>query len=153
MPIDAQTRLLRVLQEGEFLTVGGTSPIKTNVRIIAATNKSLGDQIKLGAFREDLYYRINVIPITLPPLRERKDDLPSLVNHFMSKNAPNDNASRIEQDALNYIKNYDWSNIRELENFIKRLITLYPNEIISLDIIKNEFSFWIKKITKQIVSN
>ena len=146
MPIDAQTRLLRVLQEGEFLTVGGTSPIKTNVRIIAATNKSLGDQIKLGAFREDLYYRINVIPITLPPLRERKDDLPSLVNHFMAKNAPNDNASRIEQDALNYIKNYDWpGNIRELENFIKRLITLYPNEIISLDIIKNEFSFLDQK--------
>ena len=142
MPIDAQTRLLRVLQEGEFLTVGGTSPIKTNVRIIAATNKSLGDQIKLGAFREDLYYRINVIPITLPPLRDRKDDLPSLVNHFMAKNVPNDNASRIDQDALNYIKNYDWpGNIRELENFIKRLITLYPNEIISLDIIKNEFSY------------
>ena len=70
------------------------------------------------------------------------------------KNAPNDNASRIEQDALSYINNYDWpGNIRELENFIKRLITLYPNEIISLDIIKNEFSFWIKKIIKQIASN
>ncbi len=142
MPIDAQTRLLRVLQEGEFLTVGGTSPIKTNVRIIAATNKSLADQIKLGAFREDLYYRINVIPIMLPPLRDRKDDLPALVNHFMAKNVPNDNSSRIEQVALNYIKNYDWpGNIRELENFIKRLITLYPNETISLDIIKNEFTF------------
>ena len=142
MPIDAQTRLLRVLQEGEFLTVGGTSPIKTNVRIIAATNKSLADQIKLGAFREDLYYRINVIPIMLPPLRDRKDDLPALVNHFMAKNVPYDNSSRIEQVALNYIKNYDWpGNIRELENFIKRLITLYPNETISLDIIKNEFTF------------
>tara|TARA_Y200000002_G_scaffold45332_2_gene32816 strand:- start:983 stop:2410 length:1428 start_codon:yes stop_codon:yes gene_type:complete len=146
MPIDAQTRLLRVLQEGEFLTVGGTSPIKTNVRIIAATNKSLADQIKLGAFREDLYYRINVIPIMLPPLRDRKDDLPALVNHFMAKNVPNDNSSRIEQVALNYIKNYDWpGNIRELENFIKRLITLYPNEIISLDIIKNEFTFLDKE--------
>ena len=142
MPIETQTRLLRVLQEGEFLTVGGTKPIKTNVRIIAATNKSLSDQIKLGAFREDLYYRINVIPIMLPPLRSRKDDLPALVNHFMTINAPNDNSSRIEQEALNYIKNYDWpGNIRELENFIKRLITLYPNENISLDIIKNEFSF------------
>ena len=141
MPIDAQTRLLRVLQEGEFLTVGGTSPIKTNVRIIAATNKSLTDQIKLGAFREDLYYRINVIPIMLPPLRDRKDDLPALVNHFMATNVLDDNTNRIEQDAINYIKNYDWpGNIRELENFIKRLITLYPNEIISLDIIKNEFS-------------
>jgi len=141
MPIDAQTRLLRVLQEGEFLTVGGTTPIKTNVRIIAATNKSLSDQIKLGAFREDLYYRINVIPITLPPLRDRKDDLPALVNHFMAKNTQNDNVSSIDQDALNYIRKYDWpGNIRELENFIKRLITLYPNEIISLDTIKNEFS-------------
>ena len=146
MPIDAQTRLLRVLQEGEFLTVGGTSPIKTNVRIIAATNKSLADQIKLGAFREDLYYRINVIPIMLPPLRDRKDDLPALVNHFMAKNVPSDNSSMIEQVALDYIKNYDWpGNIRELENFIKRLITLYPNEIISLDIIKNELAFLDKE--------
>ena len=79
MPIDAQTRLLRVLQEGEFITVGGTTPIKTNVRIIAATNKSLLDQIKIGAFREDLYYRINVIPIILPPLRDRNEDIPALV--------------------------------------------------------------------------
>ncbi|MDG2187437.1 MAG: nitrogen regulation protein NR(I) [Hyphomicrobiales bacterium] len=139
MPIDAQTRLLRVLQEGEFLTVGGISPIKTNIRIIAATNKSLQDQIKIGAFREDLYYRINVIPIKLPPLRDRNEDIPALVNHFISKNSKEIN--NIDQDALMYLKDYIWpGNIRELENFIKRIVTLYPNESISLELVKEELS-------------
>ena len=95
---------------------------------LLALLKSLADQIKLGAFREDLYYRINVIPIILPPLRDRKDDLPALVNHFMAKNAPNDNSSRIEQVALNYIKNYDWpGNVRELRNLIERIAILAPD--------------------------
>ena len=139
MPIDAQTRLLRVLQEGEFITVGGTTPIKTNVRIIAATNKSLLDQIKIGAFREDLYYRINVIPIILPPLRDRNEDIPALVSHFISKNVISKETNNIDQDALNYLKSYSWpGNIRELENFIKRIVTLYPNESISLELIKEE---------------
>jgi two-component system nitrogen regulation response regulator GlnG len=139
MPIDAQTRLLRVLQEGEFITVGGTTPIKTNVRIIAATNKSLLDQIKIGAFREDLYYRINVIPIILPPLRDRNEDIPALVSHFISKNVVSKETNNIDQDALSYLKSYSWpGNIRELENFIKRIVTLYPNESISLELIKEE---------------
>jgi len=141
MPIEAQTRLLRVLQEGEFLSVGGTKPIKTNVRIIAATNKSLADQIKLGAFREDLFYRINVIPIKLPPLRQRKDDIPALVNHFISSNLNQASSFTIEKEGIEYLKSYDWpGNIRELENFIKRVITLYPEEVVSQEIIKNEFS-------------
>jgi len=141
MPIEAQTRLLRVLQEGEFLSVGGTKPIKTNVRIIAATNKSLAEQIKLGAFREDLFYRINVIPIKLPPLRQRKDDIPALVNHFISSNLNQASSFTIEKEGIEYLKSYDWpGNIRELENFIKRVITLYPEEVVSQEIIKNEFS-------------
>jgi len=141
MPIEAQTRLLRVLQEGEFLSVGGTKPIKTNVRIVAATNKSLDEQIKLGAFREDLFYRINVIPIKLPPLRQRKDDIPALVNHFIASNLNQSTSFTIEKEGIEYLKNHDWpGNIRELENFIKRLITLYPEEIVSQEIIKNEFA-------------
>ena len=141
MPIEAQTRLLRVLQEGEFLSVGGTKPIKTNVRIVAATNKSLDEQIKLGAFREDLFYRINVIPIKLPPLRQRKDDIPALVNHFIASNINQSTSFTIEKEGIEYLKSYDWpGNIRELENFIKRVITLYPEEIVSQEIIKNEFS-------------
>ena len=141
MPIEAQTRLLRVLQEGEFLSVGGTKPIKTNVRIVAATNKSLDEQIKLGAFREDLFYRINVIPIKLPPLRQRKDDIPALVNHFIASNLNQSTSFTIEKEGIEYLKSYDWpGNIRELENFIKRVITLYPEEIVSQEIIKNEFA-------------
>ena len=141
MPIEAQTRLLRVLQEGEFLSVGGTKAIKTNVRIVAATNKSLDEQIKLGAFREDLFYRINVIPIKLPPLRQRKDDIPALVNHFIASNINQSTSFTIEKEGIEYLKSYDWpGNIRELENFIKRVITLYPEEIVSQEIIKNEFS-------------
>jgi len=141
MPIEAQTRLLRVLQEGEFLSVGGTKPIKTNVRIVAATNKSLDEQIKLGAFREDLFYRINVIPIKLPPLRQRKDDIPALVNHFIASNLNQTTSFTIEKEGIEYLKSYDWpGNIRELENFIKRVITLYPEEIVSQEIIKNEFT-------------
>ena len=85
MPMEAQTRLLRVLQEGEYTTVGGRTPIKTNVRIIAATNKDLGKLISQGLFREDLYYRLNVVPIRLPPLRERTDDIAHLVSHFFAR--------------------------------------------------------------------
>ena len=83
MPMEAQTRLLRVLQEGEYTTVGGRTPIRTNVRIIAATNRDLQHQIDQGLFREDLFYRLNVVPLRLPPLRERLEDIPDLVRHFL----------------------------------------------------------------------
>ena len=83
MPMEAQTRLLRVLQEGEYTTVGGRTPIRTNVRIIAATNRDLQQQIDQGLFREDLFYRLNVVPLRLPPLRERLEDIPDLVRHFL----------------------------------------------------------------------
>ncbi len=82
MPMEAQTRLLRVLQQGEYMTVGGRTPIKTDVRIVAATNKDLRQLIAQGLFREDLYYRLNVVPLRLPPLRERSEDVADLVRHF-----------------------------------------------------------------------
>ena len=84
MPMEAQTRLLRVLQEGEYTTVGGRTPIKTNVRIVAATNRDLQQHIEQGLFREDLFYRLNVVPLRIPPLRERLEDLPDLVRHFFA---------------------------------------------------------------------
>ena len=85
MPLEAQTRLLRVLQQGEFMPVGGHHPIRTNVRIVAATHRDLRQMVGQGLFREDLFYRLNVVPIRLPPLRERVDDIPALVQHFLAK--------------------------------------------------------------------
>lgn len=104
--MEAQTRLLRVLQQGEYTTVGGRTPIKTNVRIIAATNKDLRILIQQGLFREDLYFRLNVVPLRLPPLRERTEDIPDLVNHFF-KAVVNEGLPQkyIDQSALERMKN------------------------------------------------
>src|SRR6201995_4270932 len=120
MPMDAQTRLLRVLQQGEYTTVGGRTAIKTDVRIVAATNKDLRVLIKQGLFREDLYYRLNVVPLRLPPLRERAEDVPDLVRHFFKlgerEGLP---AKHLEPAALERLKRYSWpGNIRELENLV-----------------------------------
>ncbi len=113
-----QMKLLRVLQDGEFRGVGGTREIKVDVRIISATNKNLEDLIKERLFREDLYYRINVIAIDLPPLRERKDDITLLVKHFLA-------SKRISSEAMNLLINFDWpGNVRELENVIERAVAL-----------------------------
>ncbi len=118
LSLTTQMKLLRVLQDGEFRGVGGTREIKVDVRIISATNKNLEDLIKEGLFREDLYYRINVIAIDLPPLRERKDDITLLVKHFL---AP----KRISSEAMNLLINFDWpGNVRELENVIERAVAL-----------------------------
>jgi len=140
MPLEAQTRLLRVLQEGEFTTVGGRTPIKTDVRIVAATNRDLRQLIRQGLFREDLYYRLNVVPIRLPPLRERTEDIPDLVRHFLSlaeqEGLP---VKRVDQDAFNLLKQYGWpGNVRELENLVRRLTAIYSDEVISLEIIQHE---------------
>jgi two-component system, NtrC family, nitrogen regulation response regulator GlnG len=124
MPMDAQTRLLRVLQQGEYTTVGGRTPIRTDVRIVAATNKDLKQSINQGLFREDLYYRLNVVPLRLPPLRDRAEDIPDLVRHFIQTG---------EKEA------YAWpGNVRELENLIRRLMALYPQEVITREIIEQE---------------
>jgi len=142
MPMEAQTRLLRVLQQGEYTTVGGRTPIKTNVRIVAATNKDLRNAIALGQFREDLFFRLNVVPLRLPPLRERSEDIPDLVRHFFQRNVAEGLPPKsLEAAALDRVKRYPWpGNIRELENLTRRLAALYPQEIITEQIIEAELS-------------
>jgi len=133
MPLEAQTRLLRVLQQGEYTTVGGRTPIKTDVRIIAATNRDLRQLIQQGLFREDLFYRLNVVPMRLPPLRERKEDIADLVRHFLVK-AEGEGlpAKRLDGAATERLKGHTWpGNVRELENLIRRLVVLSPDELIS----------------------
>src|SRR6266702_1431689 len=133
MPMEAQTRLLRVLQQGEYTTVGGRTPIKTDVRIIAATNKDLRQLIQQGLFREDLFFRLNVVPLRLPPLRERSEDIPDLIRHFFAlaerEGLP---PKQIDIAALDRLKRYRWpGNVRELEHLARRLAALYPQEIIT----------------------
>ena len=140
MPMEAQTRLLRVLQQGEYTTVGGRTPIKTDVRIVAATNKDLRTLINQGLFREDLFYRLNVVPLRLPALRERSEDVPDLVRHFFIQvEAEGLQAKRISAPGLDLMKRYSWpGNVRELENLVRRLAALYPQEEISAEIIEAE---------------
>src|ERR1700726_4656167 len=140
MPMEAQTRLLRVLQQGEYTTVGGRAAIKTNVRIIAATNKDFGGLIRQGLFREDLFFRLNVVPLRLPPLRERLEDIGDLAQHFFvlaaAEGLP---LKRIEPHALDRLKRYRWpGNIRELENLTRRLAALYPQEAVTAQLIDME---------------
>ncbi|WP_180901857.1 nitrogen regulation protein NR(I) [Martelella soudanensis] len=140
MPMDAQTRLLRVLQQGEYTTVGGRTPIRTDVRIVAATNKDLKQSINQGLFREDLYYRLNVVPLRLPPLRERAEDIGDLVRHFVNEGEVEGlGGKRFEQPALDVMKSYGWpGNVRELENLVRRLMALYPQEVITREIVEQE---------------
>jgi len=142
MPLEAQTRLLRVLQEGEYTTVGGRKPIPANTRIIAATHHNLRQLVRQGLFREDLFYRLNVVPMRLPPLRERIDDVPALVNHFLSIAARDGlSTKRIDALAMERLQSYRWpGNVRELENLVQRLCALYSQEEITLDIIEAELS-------------
>jgi two-component system nitrogen regulation response regulator GlnG len=140
MPMEAQTRLLRVLQQGEYTTVGGRVPIKTNVRIIAATNKDLRISIQQGLFREDLFFRLNVVPLRLPPLRERSEDVPDLVRHFFGL-VEKEGLSRkqLDGEAMDRLKRYRWpGNVRELENLVRRLAALYPQETITGPIVDSE---------------
>lgn len=140
MPPEAQTRLLRVLQEGEFTTVGGRAPIRANARIITATHHNLRQQIRHGLFREDLYFRLNVVPMRLPPLRERAEDIDELVRHFLSTAAEEGLPFKtIDKPALERLKRYRWpGNVRELENLVRRLAALYSQENITLDVIEAE---------------
>ena len=130
MPFEAQTRLLRVLQDGRFTTVGGRATIKANVRIIAATHRDLQTLIKSGVFREDLYFRLNVVPIRIPPLRQRVEDIPELISHFLASNAADGlPAKTIEPAGLERLKNHRWpGNVRELENLVKRFAALYSED-------------------------
>ena len=142
MPMDAQTRLLRVLQEGEYTMVGGRTPIKSNVRIVAATHRDLSQMIRQGLFREDLYYRLNVVPIRLPPLRERIDDIGDLVSHFLrAAQQEGEPLKTITQDAIRLMQDYSWpGNVRELENLVRRLVALYADESISREIVQAELN-------------
>jgi len=142
MPMEAQTRLLRVLQEGEYTTVGGRTPIKTNVRIVAATHRDLRSQIQQGLFREDLFYRLNVVPLRLPPLRERLDDIGDLVRHFLRQTAKEGFGPReLAPAAIDRLRRHSWpGNVRELENLIRRLVALYPQDVIPLDVVESELA-------------
>jgi two-component system, NtrC family, nitrogen regulation response regulator GlnG len=142
MPIEAQTRLLRVLQSGEYMTVGGRQPIRADVRIVAATHRDLRQLIRQGLFREDLFYRLNVVPIRLPPLRERSEDIPALVRHFLSiATAEGLPSKTLDQAAMDRLRTYRWpGNVRELENLIRRLAALYSQEVIGLDVVEAELS-------------
>jgi len=136
LSLATQAKILRFLEEREFNRVGGSKTIKVDVRLITATNKDLNQLIKTGGFREDLYYRINVVPIVIPPLRERKEDIPLLVDHFINKFGVenNRNVKGISKEALEIMVQYQWpGNIRELENLIERVMTLTSNEYIQLD--------------------
>src|ERR1700758_885487 len=142
MPMEAQTRLLRVLQQGEYTTVGGRTPIKADVRIIAATHRDLRNAIRQGLFREDLFYRLNVVPIRLPPLRERVEDIPDLIRHFLAQ-AEREGLppKQLDQAALDRMRRYRWpGNVRELENLARRLSALYPQEMINAGVIEAELN-------------
>lgn len=141
MPLEAQTRLLRVLQEGEFSTVGGRTMIQSDVRIIAATHRDLKQLIRRGQFREDLYFRLNVVPLRLPALRERVEDIPELVRSFLTQAVELGLPWKIiDNDAMVRLKAHSWpGNVRELENMIQRLAALYSQEVITAADIDHEF--------------
>ena len=138
MPMEAQTRLLRVLQEGEYMSVGGRHPIATDARIVAATNKNLSTLIAAGEFREDLYYRLNVVPLRLPPLRERTADVPDLVRHFLEQGRDEGLPPKtLEPDAMALLVEHHWpGNVRELENLVRRLMALHPHERIDAELVR-----------------
>ena len=142
MPPEAQTRLLRVLQEGEYTTVGGRTQIQADARIVAATHHDLKRLIRQGLFREDLYFRLNVVPIRLPPLRKRTEDIPELVRSFLAKAAAEGLPWKIiDNAAMDSLKDYSWpGNVRELENLIQRLAALYSQEVITVEDIKAELA-------------
>ncbi|MCI0525926.1 MAG: sigma-54 dependent transcriptional regulator [Nitrospira sp.] len=150
LSLATQAKLLRVLQEKEFTRVGGTRTIRVDVRLITATNKNLDQSLKQGSFREDLYYRINVVPIHLPPLRERKEDLPLLVNHFLAKKAEEEGhpSKQISPEAMTLMMNYDWpGNVRELQNIIEQMVTLCTNSTILPEDLPDHFRKQLKSMT------
>jgi two-component system response regulator AtoC len=134
MTLSTQRKLLRVLQEREFERVGGSLPIKVDTRVIVATNKNLEAEVEAGRFREDLYYRLNVIRVNMPPLRERKDDIPLLVEHFLDKHRynPGSPPARISEEAMSALIEHEWpGNVRELENTVMRAIVLAQGGVIT----------------------
>lgn len=135
LPFPAQVKLLRVLQDGSFERLGGTEELKVDIRVIAATNKDLKEEVNEGRFREDLFYRLNVIPVHLPSLRERQEDIPLLLEHFIDiYNCRLGRRTKLSSDAISALMRYEFpGNVRELENIIERVVTLSMNDIIDQD--------------------
>ncbi|MDA8082705.1 MAG: sigma-54 dependent transcriptional regulator [Nitrospiraceae bacterium] len=135
IPLSTQSKILRVIQERQFERIGGTATLNVNVRIIAATNSNLEEEVKAGRFREDLFYRLNVIPITLPPLRDRREDIPALIEFFMNRYRRKLSRNvRFSKDAVDLLIAYEFpGNVRELENIIERYVTLCAGEMIGKD--------------------
>jgi transcriptional regulator with GAF, ATPase, and Fis domain len=151
IPLSIQVKLLRVLQEKEFERLGGVETIRTDVRFIVATNKNLEEEVRQARFREDLYYRLNVIPIFLPALRERKEDLPLLVQHFLDRanRENNKHVKRISNEAWEYIMNYSWpGNVRELENAVERAVIMCQKEVITREHFPFDLEANIKPISE-----
>lgn len=140
MPLSLQSKILRVLQEREFERLGGTKTLNVDVRIIAATNVSLEQAIMAGKFRADLYYRLNVVPIILPPLRDRKEDIPILFNHFLLKsNQRNGRNIKMTSELLDFLMNYRWTgNVREMQNMVERMVILAESDRLTLDDLPHE---------------
>lgn len=128
-----QSKLLRVLEEREFVRLGGKNTIKVDIRLITATNENLEEAIEAGRFREDLYYRINVVPINLPPLRDRREDIPLLISHFLGRFSEEHGAKKkqVDTEAMHYLVDYNWKgNVRELENLVQRLVLMADGDTI-----------------------
>lgn len=153
MPLHLQVKILRVIQEKSFERLGGTKPIKVDVRIIAATNKNLEKEVKEGRFREDLYWRLNVVPVIIPPLRERKEDIPLLCEHFIDKFASIFGYRiEIKPEIMELFLNYSWpGNVRELENLIERLYVLNEGEVIDLNDIPEKIRFAENTFSKDLL--
>ena len=142
MPIATQVKLLRALQEREIIPVGGTQPVKIDCRLVAATNSDLEKEVAAGRFRADLFYRLNVIPIRLPALRQRRDDIPILVDHFLKRHAQSHPSKTVNKDAMDLLIRYDWpGNVRELENVMERALILDESGVIGPDDLPEKIRF------------
>ncbi|NVM25784.1 MAG: sigma 54-interacting transcriptional regulator, partial [Desulfobacterales bacterium] len=155
IPPTTQLLLLRVLQEKQFERVGGEGTIKVDVRVIAATNRNLSREVMEGRFREDLYYRLNVIPIVIPPLRERKDDIPLLAEHFLETYfSANSKAIRgFTKEVMQVFMDYDWpGNVRELQNVIEHAVILAKGEVIAVGDLPHDLKETLPRIEEDVTS-
>lgn len=153
MPINLQVKILRVIQERSFEKIGSTKSINVNVRIIAATNKNLENAVKDGKFREDLYWRLNVIPLTIPPLRERKEDIPVLCDYFIDKFSTKFGYKLVlNKEVLELFTEYDWpGNVRELENLIERFYVFSDNGFVKIEDIPEKIRFQENSIPQDLI--
>ncbi len=153
MPINLQVKILRVIQERSFEKIGSTKPINVNVRIIAATNKNLEHAVKDGKFREDLYWRLNVVPLTIPPLRERKEDIPILCDYFIDKFSTKFGYKLVlNREVLDLFTEYDWpGNVRELENLIERFYVFSDNGVVKIEDIPEKIRFQENSIPQNLI--